>query len=71
MATIRRLFKQGNSVVMSIPGWMLECNDLEVGDQVLLESVEPRGVLRLQKWNPPKAGEVVTRTLVTKYHPST
>ena len=60
MATIRRLFKQGNSVVVSIPGWMLEQNGLAVKDQVLIESVEPRGVMQLQKWNPPKAGEVRT-----------
>ena len=60
MATIRRLFRQGNSVVMSIPGWMLERNYLEVGDQVVLMSVDPQGDLLFRKWNPPVQGDVVT-----------
>ena len=60
MATIRRLFKQGNSVVVSVPVWMLEYTGMGVGDQVLMEGSVVTRMIQFQKWNPPGPGEVVT-----------
>lgn len=53
MATIRRLYKQGNSVVLSIPGWMLDYAGMAVGDEVLMESQPDRQRIQFYKWNPP------------------
>lgn len=36
MPTLRRLYKQGSSVVVSIPKWMLEMMGVAVGDFVSL-----------------------------------
>lgn len=36
MPTLRRLYKQGSSVVVSLPKWMLEMMGVAVGDFVAL-----------------------------------
>lgn len=53
MATIRRLYKQGNSVVVSVPGWMLEFAGMVVGDEVMMESADMKGMIQFSRWNPP------------------
>lgn len=53
MATIRRLYKQGNSIVVSVPGWMLEQNELGLGDDVVMMSAGTQGTIQFRKWNPP------------------
>lgn len=58
MATIRRLYRQGNSVVLSLPGWMLELAGLECGCEVLVEKVDGDKVLQVRRWNPPNGDEM-------------
>jgi antitoxin component of MazEF toxin-antitoxin module len=53
MATIRKLYKQGNSVVLSVPGWLMELVDMQLGCDVLMEKVDGEKALLVRRWNPP------------------
>ncbi len=66
MATIRRLYKQGNSIVVSVPTWMLENAGLELGDDVMMEVMEMGGPIQFRKWNPPKKEELTEGQLKTR-----
>jgi len=63
MATVRNLYKSGNSTVMAVPAYMLEALDLSWGDSVTVECVankelrirklsaaKPHSSGKLQKW---------------------
>lgn len=36
---IRRLYKQGNSLVISLPGWLVEQVNMKVGDEFVVEAI--------------------------------
>lgn len=39
MPNYRRVYKQGNSLVVSFPAWMFDLIHIKKGDQVLVEAV--------------------------------
>lgn len=44
MAVYRKIYKSGNSVVISLPAWLLEQHGLEVGDYFIMKSSPGVGV---------------------------
>jgi len=41
MAIYRRIYKQGNSFVLTLPSWMLDELELKVGDSMLMRLDKP------------------------------
>ena len=58
MPLIRKLYQQGNSVVVSIPTYMLEHIEAEIGDNVIIK-VTPRPSIEITTFLPEKTNKLV------------